>query len=479
MDVDGSQDRGPNRGVARLLRRWMLPIVISLVTICLRLAPLARSDLSFAYYPDDSFEYIQLAEGMRNGCGFARLISGSCQRPEILRTPGYPVFLAAVGHNLRSALVVQAVLGGIVGVMVALWLTHEWNLIAGVAAQLFVGLDLPSIVMSNEVMAEGLFQALIVLAVFIPLLASNRPRWAVALALLGGMVGGLAALTRPIGIVLPLLLPLSYLTDRPIQRPRRLLAAALAVAMPLIIFAGWAARNYKVAQYAGLSTIGAIDMYYYRAADVVARQEGTILAATRESFGAHLGVSFEHIFEANVQSPALVRRMNRLSFGILAAHPVEALLMTIQSVIYVAVTPMRSPVARMMGTAGGTAGDGLNAGAPSVSRIRATLRTMLASPLLTTMVLFQVLLGFLLWIGLALALIRCVWAGGDYRQWVLCLCASGLLLIILAAGGEANVRFRSPAIPLLAAAAALGYFPMRESSTSIGIRALRPSALGA
>ena len=77
--------------------RRSIPLAIALIAIGIRLAPLLRSDLSFAFRPDDSFEYLQLADGMRHGCGFARLINGSCQPAEILRTPGYPLFLAALG----------------------------------------------------------------------------------------------------------------------------------------------------------------------------------------------------------------------------------------------------------------------------------------------------------------------------------------------------------------------------------------------
>src|SRR2546426_1147794 len=72
-----------------------------------RLAPLVRSDLSFAFRPDDSFEYLQLAAGLRANCGFARLVDGFCQKPEILRTPGYPRFLALMS-GVRAALGSQA-----------------------------------------------------------------------------------------------------------------------------------------------------------------------------------------------------------------------------------------------------------------------------------------------------------------------------------------------------------------------------------
>jgi hypothetical protein len=133
MDVSNFVVPSVNFGVIRV-GRWSLLITISIIAIAVRLAPLTRSDLSFAYYPDDSFQYIQLADGMHDGCGFARLINRSCQTPEILRTPGYPVFLAAIGRKVRSFLAAQAVIGGIVGLAVAVWLMQEWSFFAAITA---------------------------------------------------------------------------------------------------------------------------------------------------------------------------------------------------------------------------------------------------------------------------------------------------------------------------------------------------------
>jgi hypothetical protein len=463
--------RSQELSVARI-GRWSALVAIAIIAVALRLAPLSHSDLSFAYYPDDSFEYLQLADGLVGGCGFARLIDGACQPPEILRTPGYPAFIAVIGHNVRLVLAIQAVMSGVISMLVALWLMYQWSFLAALIAELFIAFDLPSIVLANGVMAEALFQTLVGVAVFVPLIAAARPRALSALGFLTGVAGGLAALTRPIGIVLPLLLPIPFLAERTVQLPRRLLPAGLTFAVSLIIIAGWSARNYKNERYAGLSTVGAINMYYYRAADVVARQEGTILAATRKAFGDRLGVSYEHIYQADVQSPTLAHRMNRLSLSILAAHPIEALLMTIQACAYLALTPVRSPLARVLGTVGGSGtagpsgGDGLNAGAPSIKRVHDTLSTMLQSPLLTAMVLLQVVLTLFLWVGIAFALLHCLRADTDYRLWVLYLFATGALLVVLAAGGEADSRFRSTVIPLLAAVAALGYVPKRQPLSS-------------
>jgi hypothetical protein len=437
-----------------------------LIAVVVRLTPLLRRDLSFAYYPDDSFEYLQLADGMRQGCGFARLINGACQTPEILRTPGYPAFIAAIGHNLRLILAVQAIMAGIIPLLVAISVMNEWSFAAAVIAQLLIAFDLPSIVMANGIMAEALFQTLVEIALFVPFLVAAGGRAASALGFLTGVLGGLAALTRPIGIALPLLLPIPFLAQRTIRRSRHLLAAGLAFGISLMIIAGWSTRNYKSERYAGVSTVGAINMYYYRAANVVARKEGTLLEATWKSFGTRLGVPYERIYNADVQSAALAHRMNSLAFKVLEANPIETFLMTAQASIYLAVTPMRSPVARMIGTAGSSEGNGLNAGALTIHRVRDTLMAVLQSPLLTAMVLLQVVLTIFLWVGIAWAAIHCLRRDGNYRFWVLYLFGAGALLVVLAAGGEADARFRSPAIPLLAAVAGLGYAPNRQPLSS-------------
>jgi hypothetical protein len=87
------------------------------------------------------------------------------------------------------------------------------------------------------------------------------------------------------------------------------------------------------------------------------------------------------------------------------------------------------------------------------------LQTMLRSPTLTILVMFEAVLTLLLWVGIATALVRCVRNSDGSRLWTLYLTCAAVLLLILAAGGEADVRFRAPVLPLLAIVAAIGYFP--------------------
>jgi len=165
--------------IDRLESSWLpysfrsIAIVIALFAVLIRLAPVMRSNLDTALIHDDSFWYIQTADGLRHGCGFARLIDGACARAEIMRTPGYPLFLTMM-PSIRWALAAQAVVGGIVAILVALWIVRSWSVGAALLTEFLVAFDLPSEVLSNQVMAEELFQLLLLLVVVPPLLVISR-----------------------------------------------------------------------------------------------------------------------------------------------------------------------------------------------------------------------------------------------------------------------------------------------------------------
>lgn len=460
-------------GRSKALRLIALFFVLGLF---LRLAPLFRSDLSFTYHDADSLEYMQLAEGLRSGCGFARLQHQICQKPEILRTPGYPAFLALI-PNIHAALACQALLGIISGLIIVLWLWRYKYSLAALAASFLIAFDMPSIVMSNTVMSETLFQFALVCAL-VPILferlRSGRPLLS---AIITGTLGGIAIMVRPIGVALPLLLPIPFLKTPTTSRGKRLASAAATFVLALAIPALWSLRNYRVAQFPGFSTVGAIDLYYYRAANAVARREGILLEETRQSFGDRLGVMYDHIYDANVQSAALVRKMNGLSISILKNNWHQAFAMTLQSVVYLAVAPMRSPLARMLGTKGQSSGNGLNAGAPSLSRVRDVLRTISQSPILTFAVVIETLLTIITWVGFVAALVRLPKQSPNYRMYVVYLGVMAVLLLALAAGGEADVRFRAPVSPLLGAVAGLGYFPRKSAAAGRALGDATPRRL--
>jgi hypothetical protein len=437
-------------------------IGLALVAMIVRLAPLLRADLSFGYIHEDSFWFIQTAAGMLRGCGFARWLNGTCAPAEIMRTPGYPLMLALL-PNPRVMMMVQDLMGGAICLLVGWAGWRCWGVGAALIAEFFIAFDLPSIVFADHVMSEQLFQFLLVLAAIPPLLLVSGviqdSKKALAVTLFSAAMAGAAIMVRPIGILIPFLVPIPFWFV-PAPRSRRLAMALIAFSIPLLTILGWSARNYAVSGYFGISSGGAINLYFFRAAEVVARENRAGLLETQDEMGSRLGVKMDRIYDADVQSPQLAHRMDSLAKQVLLAHPIQALEMTAETSVYIALFPMRTQLAYMIGTTGGSQGWGLSAGTPSVSRFRSELDKMLHSSVLSALIAFQVLMIVAMWVGVAWALLRCLYTPADYRVWTLYLTLVALVLIVIGAGGEADVRFREPVIPLLATVAALGYFPV-------------------
>ncbi|HSR57392.1 MAG TPA: hypothetical protein VLL57_04350, partial [Candidatus Binataceae bacterium] len=269
---------------------------------------------------------------------------------------------------------------------------------------------------------------------------------------------------------IPFTTPIPFLFSATIPRRSRLAMAAIAFVLPTLTVIGWSARNYAESGYFGVSTEGAISLYFFRATEVVARENGTALLPTQDAMGQRLGVGMDRIYDADVQSPALVNRMDRMAENVLLAHPIETALMTLESAIYLALFPMRTQVANLVGTSGGSTGWGLSSGAPGAGRFKSELDKVLGSPVLSALIAFQMLMLLAMWAGVVWALLRCLRASHNYRVWVFYLTLVSMVLLVVGAGGEADVRFREPVVPLLAIVAALGYFPALGRGRDLGHR---------
>jgi hypothetical protein len=462
----------PHRSLGQLnegRQNWAIAL-IAIFAIVIRLAPSwFHQSMDFAVYPppNDSIHYLQAADGLQHGCGFARLSDGVCQKAEVLRTPAYPLMLAAL-PGVRAAIAAQCVMAGIMCALMALWVRRRWNVTAALVAEAIFACDMPSYTAANVIMSDALFQFLLFLAVMpVLIVATGEDRrlksWAWTIP--AAVAAGLAIMTRPIGLLLPVVMGVPFLFAPRFSVRRRCTFGAVALLIPTLVMGGWIGRNYRVAHFLGLSTVSAINLYFYVAANVVARETGASLEQVQRSFGESLGVKWPHIFDPAVQSPELTQRMMQLGESIMRDHPRQVLLMTLQTTIYVSIFPDRSALARVLGTAGGYSDFrvGLVSGAPSASKFRDEIQRLFQSPLLTILMIFQMVLIIFMWFGVGRALLRSLGGGSDYRLWVLYLTATAMLFILLAGvGGGMGVRLRTPAVPFLAIVAALGYFPKME-----------------
>lgn len=188
--------------------------------------------------------------------------------PEALRTPGYPLALAAVysiaGPRPWVAIALQLVLQCVTCCWLYRTVLRSGGIGGGLIAGGLLALDPAFVIHGCGLWSETLFVALVVGA--LGLLAATPASRALAPA---AILVGLATLVRPAGLfVAPGLLAFAALRFR--GRPRKLLAAGcLALACFAAPLVPWMARNLAVHGRAALSSAGPFNLLFL----TVARME--------------------------------------------------------------------------------------------------------------------------------------------------------------------------------------------------------------
>jgi hypothetical protein len=408
----------------------------------------------------DSVGYVALADGIRHGCGFAPMDNGKCLAPEVNRTPGYPLFLAAI-PSIESVLVAQAALAGAVIFVIGVFVSRRWGSGASLVASLLAAVDVPSIVYGSEVMTETLFMAAFTFAMLAELSAMH-PRCGDTkrLSLLGlaSMLFGYVIFVRPIGLIaVPVAAMIPLLAMR-VGWSKRIAFFGTVVAVSFVVVAGWSLRNRAVTGTAEFSTIGSRNFFYYRAGGTLAY--------------AH-GIGWEA--ELHKLQPPASASLNGYALRIIMAHPVAFTEMTAWSLLYLCVVPDRGPLSHLLGVQRSFLVED-----PGSMRVKSALERMGEAPrttirsifraefdssmALVLLITFQLATAVFLWTGVTLALWH--WQRGSYEDMCLVsLAGSAFVLLIIASGPEATARFRVPAMALLAMTAGVGWFGRREGGS--------------
>jgi hypothetical protein len=448
---------------------------IAIVALSIRLAPLLRDGV---VTNPDSRSYIELAQGLNHGCGFARWRNNSCGTVETFRTPGYPLFLAAM-PSLRTAVAVQAVMGAAVCLLIGLFVLDYWGPTAAVVAELIVAFDIPSILFGAMILSDLPFQFLVTVGVVLGLWASardsNDPRATTAI-IMGAILFGVAILVRPIGIILTVFAALPVFLLPRISWRRTMTTALLACAIPSIFTLCWMVRNHHRTGVCTLSTVGSLNLYFYRAAGIVWFRGDKSFPAVQEEFGRALGWPMRDFSDA---PPSLEPAMKQRALRIIRKDPVAFILMTMRCLLWLMVVPERADLNGFLGT---------NAGATSYpaasSNIGARIQEMRRSWPLTALVASQFLITILVWIGVGRMLTGLCNKSAVETRMILFMLMLTMGFLGLASGAESVARFRLPVIPLLAVLAAIGWsgrFTMvSRNSTGGGARTEhRPAAVTA
>jgi 4-amino-4-deoxy-L-arabinose transferase-like glycosyltransferase len=256
----------------------------------------------------DEREYLSLADNLAAGRGFIYGPDhdwGTAQ--QFGRAPLYPMFLAAIGAadgttdaTPTRVKVAQAALGGLLVALIGAIALHAAGPRAGVLAAAVAAVYPPLVWYPAYVLSETLYSALALTAVLLLQIAVERSDQARSsraggpLALLSGLLVGLAVLTRP---ALLFFVPLAVVWLAVRRRP--VLALAM-VAAALAVVAPWTARNYRVhGRFVLVASEGGVT--FWTGNHPLARGEGDLAAnpelkrAELEFRRAHPGLSSEEL----------------------------------------------------------------------------------------------------------------------------------------------------------------------------------------
>jgi len=247
--------------------------------------------------------------------------------PEIMRTPGYPLFLAgilAAGWGLTGVVVIQHLLALIMAWMIAAHLKSRQGVPTSLAAGGLVGVNFLLMLYPGMLLSEILFSFLITSSFLILVQGLDRETGAVRTLAIAALLGGAAVLVRPIGLFLfaPVLVSL-------LLRPRgtRLRAAVVFLVVFSILPALWMVRNKAETGRLVLSSISSINLLGYQAAGTLAVKQGGDYAATLDGIQLRLLTEAKKRFDEQPpesrSSLDVIRR--NMALEILADNPTSLL----------------------------------------------------------------------------------------------------------------------------------------------------------
>jgi 4-amino-4-deoxy-L-arabinose transferase-like glycosyltransferase len=357
--------------------------------------------------------------------------------PEVDRTPGYPLFLAATSlAGPALAALAQIALG-----LLCVWLVARLaravfasERVALCAAWLFA-FEPVAVIYSVRLLSETLFLLFLLLSLE-RLVVFLQARSLRALAL-GGLALTAAIFVRPVGYFLPFaLIALFFIL---FWQEKRWLAWSLAVLLATTLpwLALWQIRNRVETGFGGFSSIAARNLYYYSAAGVLAARAGTTLVDEQRALG-YFGVMEPGVGHLSEQTTAAKH--------ILAAHPGIFLRQQVTGSLLVALTPCATDLLKLLGA------EDAPERVVSSDPLRALGRMAHLHPgRLVWMALFEAWL-----LALYLFAARGIVRGGIARPVLALLLSVALYFLAVSGGVQAVGRYRLPVMPELVVLAAAG-----------------------
>jgi 4-amino-4-deoxy-L-arabinose transferase-like glycosyltransferase len=447
--------------VSQTARRLVLILAIALVIRgSFAIGAWLVTNDSSAFHVPDTGTYLAPARDLLAHGTFTR--DG---RPELARTPGYPLLLVPgiwLGRLEATTITLQIVLSvlTVIGVFTLGQRVFNDRPVALIAAGLYAVEPL-STIYTAILATETLFTAVVVwsLVLIVAYVRRGRPTT---------LVGGMALLAagvyvRPAGYFLPLCL-IALLGGYAVWERRwsALRHLAIAAASAAAVVAPWQLRN-RALGFAGISSISSENLYFYNAASLRAERTHTSLEATQAAMGYHN----DSVYLALHPDQRIWRPGERFQFMAdegtreIRADVVRYARVHLAGMALVLLSPGTHEVLRLYGLPPVHGGfrERIAAEGPGKG-----LQHLWQSNAIALVVLGVLGLGLIALYALAC---RGLTVGGHWRDFAtMPLVVSVAYFVVIAGGPVGESRFRHPLMPLICVLAAAGL--RRESRQSAG-----------
>jgi hypothetical protein len=374
--------------------------------------------------------------------------------PDMLRTPIYPVFAGffEVWGTPLALYCAQAILNVISCGIVFILARRLFTPFAGFIAAMLMATDLMVAISAFEAMSEILFLFLTLLGVLIlvPRSSSHNRMPSIRQCAMGGLVLAAAALTRPVGLYVPIIISaFLFIYAAANAKPRQGLAMAVSLLLCAAIPIGcWIARNKVVFDLPRLSTADAIMTVYftgggaYQITHGLGLKEAHDLIAREYDLPTHTETNNHWISDTSVKD--MDRKLRAVQWEVLSKYPAALVQSCVMGIL-------KSHVSHNVNILGGIWGTRWKSTSAGKASNQGRARGLLANDLMLIVAfVWQLSHVLVTWALLALgsyALLRNV----DIR-WPTLLIAGVLayfLLTVAIVGKEAASRSRTPHMPLM------------------------------
>jgi 4-amino-4-deoxy-L-arabinose transferase-like glycosyltransferase len=185
----------------------------------------------------------EIAARVASGAGY----TDSGGLPTTYRPPGYPLFLATIytlfGRSWFAARLANVVLAVICIILTCLLAKGLFSQRVGLLSALIVALYPSHILYGNLLASENLFIPLLLATCLAFFYGMNRENKRLAFLVVAGMLLGLAVLTRPAAILLPVVFGTVLLARRAVPKEIGVSIGLVIVSM-IVVVIPWTARNY-------------------------------------------------------------------------------------------------------------------------------------------------------------------------------------------------------------------------------------------